>query len=338
MHSSVRSHRGRSRSIRTFWGVQLNPLRNTKPGSRGPESPSFSARKGHPIVEVTARRVVEGEIRGHFITNTPVRPWLLDEEYQFSPSGRPFIPPPGQPIMFESTSFTSPIYAKLPLHGTHQLHNLSLSLTVISTLIAHPPARSALRQSDLSDHSRNGSILDPPVVLVDGAHNAASAETLASYISELVGRLNPGSKLHITYVLALSCSPPKTPFDTLSPILSGHGSQNSVTKVRIATLRFTPPDDMPWVTSVPPTEIRDTVRHLIRLGDEDVWTAPNDLPVNCQLQRALEWTEAGHAEHDEGKLVVVTGSLYLVADFYRLLEVLRGPSIPCPDPSLAIAD
>lgn len=321
-----------------FIGDTVESIAEHKTGIARPGKPFVLGAQRHPIVKVSARRVVESpEIRGHFIVSTPVHPWHLGERYHFSPLERPFISPPGQSIEFYSTPFTSPIHAKLPLHGTHQLDNLSLSLTVISTLLTHASPLSHRITTEsvragiegvtwpgrLTFHTLPrpvtvGSTLDPSVVLVDGAHNAASAEILASYISELVAQLKPGSKLRIAYIIALSHSPPKTPFDTLSPIFL---SRDSMTKVRVAALRFTPPEGMPWVTCVPPLEIRDTLGQIVQLGDEDVWTAPDDLPADCQLQSAFEWTEAGQA-HTEENLVVLTGSLYLVADFYRLLKLL----------------
>ncbi|KAF8546885.1 Mur ligase [Imleria badia] len=333
-----------------FLGDTVESIAEHKAGIARSAKPFVLGPQRYPIVEVVARRIVERpEIRGHFIITTPVRPWHLCGEYYFSPSERPFVSPPGQPIEFHSTTFTSPIHARLPLHGTHQLDNLSLSLTVISTLVTHTPAQTTL--GDLSHRITAetiragiegvswpgrltfhtlprpvtvGSTIDPSVILVDGAHNAASAETLASYVSELVAQLKPRSTLHITYLVALSHSPPKTPFDTLSRIFLPHRSQCSMIRVRIAALRFTPPEGMPWVTCVPPLEIRDTVRQIIHLGDEDVWAPPNDIPVDSHLLRAFEWTEAGQAGHTEENLVVVTGSLYLVADFYRSIKLLEG--------------
>lgn len=334
-----------------FLGDTVESIAEHKAGIARSGKPFVLGAQRYPTVEVSARRVVEGpEICGNFIITTPVHPWHSGEEYRFSPSEQPFISPPGQPVEFYSTPFTSPIHAKLPLHGTHQLDNLSLSLTVISTLITHTAAHATLDNLShritaetvragiegvswpgrLSFHTLPrpvtvDSTFDPSVVLVDGAHNTASAGTLASYISELAARLKAGSDLQITYIIALSHSPPKVPFDTLSPIFSPHGSAGSMTKVRVAALQFTPPEGMAWVACVPPLEIRDTVRQIVHLGDEDVWTAPSDLPVDCQLQSAFEWAEAGHGAlgHTEENLVVVTGSLYLAADFYRLLRRLE---------------
>ena len=325
-----------------FLGDTIESIAEHKAGIARPGKPFILGPQRYPIAELAARRVVEGPgIRGRFIISTPVHPSHLGEEYHFSPSERPFVSPPGQPIEFHSAPFTSPIHAKLPLHGTHQLNNLSLSLTVISTLVTQTPVSHRITTKTvragiegvswpgrLTFHTLPrpvtvGSALDPSIILADGAHNAASAETLASYISELVAQVKPGSKLHITYIVALSHSPPKTPFDTLSPIFLPHGSQGSTTSARVAALRFTPPEGMPWVTCVPPLEIRDAVQQMIHLGDEDVWAAPDDLPVGSQLVKALEWTEAGHAARTKENLVVITGSLYLVADFYRLLKLLE---------------
>ena len=326
-----------------FLGETVESIALHKAGIARPGKPFVIGAQKHPTVQVTARRVVE-EIRGLFIISTPVRPCHLSEEYHFSPSERPFISPPGQLIESYSAPFSSPVHAKLPLHGAHQLDNLSLSLTIISTLMTAQTALDSLSHritaetvcagieavcwpGRLTFHTlprpvTGGLTVDPSVVLVDGAHNAASAETLASYISELVVRLKPGSTLHITYIIALSHSPPKTPLDTLTPILLQHDAQGTKTKVRVAALRFTPPEGMPWVTCVPPLEIRGTVLQLIHLGDEAVWAAPNDLSADCHLRCAFEWTEAGQASHGEENLVVLTGSLYLVADFYRLLRLL----------------
>lgn len=334
-----------------FLGDTIESITEHKAGIARSGKPFILGAQKYPIVEICARRVVENpQIRGQFIISLPVYPCHLDDlqEYRFSPSVRPFIQPQPQPIEFRSPSFPSPIHAKLPLHGIHQLDNLALSLTVISTLTTLTSgSRTTLGNlfrritpetvcagiegtswpGRLTFHTLPrpvtiGSALDPSVVLVDGAHNTASAEMLASYISDLAAQLKPGSILHITYIVGLSHSPPKTPLDTLSPIFLPRVCENPVTKVRLAALQFTPPEGMPWVTCVPPLEIRDTVKEITHLGDEDLWAAPNDLPIDAQLQSAFEWTEIGQAARAGEQLVVVTGSLYLVADFYRMLKML----------------
>ncbi|KAF9241142.1 Mur ligase [Melanogaster broomeanus] len=306
-----------------FLGDTAEIIAEHKAGIARPGKPFVLGKQKHSSVEDAARRVVESpEIRGHFVVSTPVRRMPTSTESSFFPSARPFVPPPGQAIQFHSPAFTSPIHANFPLHGVHQLDNLALSLSVVSTLLA--PALLSFHR--LSRPVTQGTSCDPLTLLVDGAHNPASAETLASYISGLIAPLKARRKLHITYIIGLSHSPPKTPSDTLSPILSCHSPKDPMLKVRVATLRFTPPEGMLWVTSVAPSAIRETVLQLVSLEDEDVWSASDNGPIEGQLQSALEWTEADQAACGEGeeKLVVLAGSLYLVADFYRFLEQLDG--------------
>ncbi|KAF9221582.1 FolC bifunctional protein [Gyrodon lividus] len=331
-----------------FLGDTVELIAEHKAGIARPGKPFVLGPQKHPSVEAVARRVVKSpEICGYFILSTPVQSRPLSVESCFSPSSRPFVFPSGQPIQFHSAAFTSPIHANFPLHGAHQLDNLALSLSVISALLTYTThqtlshritsetVRAGIEMASwpgrLSFHRLSRSITrglryDPLTVLVDGAHNPASAETLASYISGLIASPKPRPKLHITYILGLSHSPPKTPFETLSPVLSRHSPEDPLVKVRVATLRFTPPEGMPWVTPVAPSAIRDTVLQLITLRGEDVWSASDNGPIDDQLQSALKWTEAGQVESGEGeeKLVVLAGSLYLVADFYRFLKQLEG--------------
>ncbi|KAI6129978.1 Mur ligase [Pisolithus croceorrhizus] len=266
----------------------------------------------------------------------------------------PFTPPRGQHIEYTSNAFGSPIRAMLPLHGTHQLHNLSLALTIISTLLtdssccaALPPqllhaittetVRAGIECASwpgrLSFHTMPrpvtpGSTRNPLVLLVDGAHNPASSEALASYISLITPYIHSPSRiLHITYILALSHSPPKTPEQTLFPLLPPRSRTGNPVTVSIAVLRFHPPDGMPWVKAISPSKLRAAVLSLVT--NANVWAAQDDELVDDQLQRALEWTELQAAQtQDEGgeHLAVLAGSLYLVADFYRLMKRLEAPT------------
>jgi folylpolyglutamate synthase len=70
---------------------------------------------------------------------------------------------------------------------------------------------------------------------------------------------------------------------------------------------------MPWVKSVPPSDLRDVVTHLV--PSAKVWVAEDVSTDSSQLTRALEWA----AESGRNGLVILAGSLYLVADFYRIL-------------------
>lgn len=170
------------------------------------------------------------------------------------------------------------------------------------------------------------------VVLADGAHNPASARTLSKYITHLLSIYSPptATSIHplrrsisLTYILALSDSPPKTPLQTLSSLLPPILVRNSNLRVNVnvAALRFTPPDDMPWVKSAPPSELRDVVRDIC--PEADLWDPEDD--KDASLGSALDWAASKNREvvykGGEG-LVIVAGSLYLVADFYRFRKVV----------------
>ncbi len=183
----------------------------------------------------------------------------------------------------------------------------------------------------------------PLVVLVDGAHNSASAKTLGGYIASLLElTLESASSpspinINLTYILALSHSPPKTPLQTLSPMFPQKISSHSPctilnVKTSVALLRFTPPEGMPWVKPVPPKEMEEVVRRLVPDAElcafEDSMSpslAPDSR--NCELKDALKWaaqqgninTSLSEGHGISSGLIVLAGSLYLVADFYRLL-------------------
>lgn len=176
------------------------------------------------------------------------------------------------------------------------------------------------------------------IILADGAHNSASSATLSAFISDLLTQTTqttPDTPRTVTlsFALALSQSPPKTPLHTLSPLFapintilsSSHLLPNVTLRVRVALLRFTPPEGMPWVKSEAPSTIRSIVSALI--PSADIWASADDATDAAEeLNNALAWAaqqqQTAAGEVGEG-LIVVAGSLYLVADFYRLLRSQR---------------
>ncbi|KAI6129757.1 Mur ligase [Pisolithus croceorrhizus] len=191
---------------------------------------------------------------------------------------------------FMRNAFGSPIRAMLPLHGTHQLHNLSLALTIISTLLTDSSCCAAL----------------PPQLLhaITDGDRRLSFHTMPRPESLSLTRC-----LHITYILALSHSPPKTPEQTVFPLLPPRS---------IAVLRF------------PSSGWNAVGESLLPLPsyEQPVLSLVTNANMTS-LQRALEWTELQAAQtQDEGgeHLAVLAGSLYLVADFYRLMKRLEAPN------------
>jgi len=106
--------------------------------------------------------------------------------------------------------------------------------------------------------------------------------------------------------------------------------------ISVGLLRFTPPEGMPWIKCVPPIEVEEVVKGLI--PDANVWVVPDIADVDAKvengprkeisesaLEKALRWAAGKRKENEEdgveqANLVVLAGSLYLVADFYRLLD------------------
>ena len=261
-----------------------------------------------------------------------------DEEFQG---------PPYQPVEFIMTCFEQPVLSQLPLFGSHQLDNLGTAATIIDTLVVHPSCaqRLSLRNKLTSDLVSRGiratvwpgrlsfhtiprrllPAVDRPVwgtnpklvVLADGAHNPASASTLATYISQLVRTKGAGGSVYLTYILALSHSPPKTPLQTLSPLFSLSPPVNTQIHYSAAVLRFSPVAGMPWVQSVPPSTLAQVIKDLA--PDADVWSPPDGQDSTQEgLKQALRWVS--QKRHPQATFVVLAGSLYLVADLYRLLK------------------
>ncbi|KAF5330159.1 hypothetical protein D9611_010634 [Ephemerocybe angulata] len=308
---------------------------------------------------------------------------VKDEGFEFGIGEKSgWKPPSGIPVEFTIPAVSNGrISALLPLQGAHQIENLSTALGIIRSLVPPPHAASLPSSLDfkalLSPQSIQNGIANvrwrgrlswhlyapspssspsephrPPFpfpVLVDGAHNAASSQTLGSYISQtLSSDSTPTRKVNLTYILALSHSPGKSPLDTLKPLLAPATALKEVeVNVSVACVPFSKPSGMPWVSCVPPSDLAAVVRKAVGMsstitsnGEENVcgpadtslriWTPSysesekagvtlEEGQRNVWLERALGWA-AGVGEEGEQRLVVVAGSLYLVADFYRLLE------------------
>ncbi|KAK0449216.1 Mur ligase [Armillaria borealis] len=282
----------------------------------------------HDEVEEVAREAVTS-IDGIFFGALPVsaRPWNVSVDGPEPPSfsiSPAWHPPPPSPVQAYLPSLSQDIITCLPLHGDHQLQNLGLALGVVDALISQylivrdrlTPAAivRGIKQTEwpgrLSFHSVDLDGQELPV-LVDGAHNPASSESLARYLTHLVSSLNSTEQpITIAYILALSHSPPKTPRETLAPLFSIAGPSGARVLFRVAVVPFSPPEGMPWV------KVEDTL-----VMKETVRTLSPDAEI-CEDQHgvldALKWARMSSGNG----LVVLAGSLYLVADFYRLFKMI----------------
>ena len=228
---------------------------------------------------------------------------------------RPFVEPPA--TLVETSLGHSNISTSLSLPGTHQLDNLSLALTVLHEVRQDPRALSIQpRLAYISDNALRSGVAKTRwagrcswvqcknvPILVDGAHNEDSARTLRQYIDSLVIE----HRRPTTFIVSLSHSQGKTVESVLRPLLRPGDS--------VAIVDFsTPVEGMPWIQPVRKEVVRDAATSMV--GNR-VWMAQGTGPR--ALQDALRWATADWAEKGPG-LVVVCGSLYLVADLYRLLR------------------
>ncbi|KAJ7486066.1 Mur ligase [Mycena galericulata] len=314
-----------------FLGNSVSAIATEKAAIARKGKPFVLGGQTHPEVEaIVAEAVTTAEAELLYALPVLTRAWdpAVDGPTPppFSLSTLPFVPPPPLPVRFSMPCFEHPVLALLPLYGEHQLDNLAIAVSVVSAVLMNPAwaaTRAHFTNASIAQGIRSvkwpgrlsfHTLKSPPLtVLADGAHNPASAQTLAAYLSHLVAlRQDHTRPLSLTYILALSHSPPKSPRETLAPLLPFAAPQNVPVDVRVALLRFTPPEGMPWVTSVPPVDLQAVVDSLA--PGVETWVDATETPGG--LRRALDWAAGRRGDGDD--LVVLAGSLYLVADFYRL--------------------
>ncbi|KAJ7172552.1 Mur ligase [Mycena filopes] len=292
-----------------FLGVSISAIAKEKAVIARAGKPFILGGQAHPEVEAVVADVVNAA-GGDLLYALPVlsRPWddAVDgaRPPPFSLSATPFLPPHPVPVRFSMPCFEHPVFALLPLYGEHQLDNLAVAVSVVSAVLMNPAWASVRARFTNAAIARGikavewpGRLsfhkLDTPSVLVlaDGAHNAASAQTLAAYLADqLRGSERP---ICLTFILALSHSPPKTPRETLAPLLPFIVPQGLQVDVSVALLPFTQPEGMSWVKPVPPGELREVVESLA--PGLKTWVDTLDTPGG--LQRALDWA----AERQAGK-------------------------------------
>ncbi len=166
-------------------------------------------------------------------------------------------------------------------------------------------------------------------VLVDGAHNESSAVALREYSDScLAARAlsHPSSaegkgkaksstlaaQYDVTYIFAFSDG---KDYEAMVRALLANPSR-LVERQNVALTTFSPPEGMPWVRSV---DIQDALATLKKVSSEvDV----GELRVFESVKEAIGWAGKNNAAKGEGRKgpIVVAGSLYLVADTYRLLQ------------------
>ncbi|EAU80740.2 folylpolyglutamate synthetase and dihydrofolate synthetase [Coprinopsis cinerea okayama7 len=323
-----------------FLGSTIEDVAREKLGIARQGKPLVLGHQRHPSVELLAKEVLHS-VGAMLERPVPVSELHFDANVAISLRTNAVKTIPSRHVEFTLPALGSgSMSAPFPLSGDHQLSNLSTALGIVDSLI-----RSAQFQISadavtkgishiqwkgrLSWHTLNldtqGSLNHP--ILVDGAHNAGSSQALAKYINQTISTFQLNN-VHLHYILALSHSPTKPPSETLSPILMNLPS--AISAVNVATVEFTPPDQMPWVQPVPAQDVEEAVKVLAPLAR--VWSSGNGSiqgSVNTGLTSAFSWVASNIRDADlvatpppnrPHHLVALAGSLYLVADFYRVLE------------------
>ena len=193
---------------------------------------------------------------------------------------------------------------------SHQQMNVTLAYEAVKIAIAHlrpsldlqsfmsllpgvslPGRLQTLDVSPVTGHSRQ--------VLLDGAHNALSAQVLGSYVDRCLRRHGHP----VTWVIASSQG--KDVRAVLSYLLKPED--------KILAEEFGLVEGMPWVHPVRGQEILDAAQAVGCQGT--VVNASKSLKETVQLAAALA---------ADGPLVVA-GSLYLVSDFLRMVKKAEHP-------------
>lgn len=338
----------------SFLGDTVAKIAREKTGIARRGKPLVLGPQVHPVVEAVVHEVV-GEVGGTVLRSVvpTTRSWDPSVDGPFAPVTffRPAVlhELPPQPVEVTLPPFSEPLRVLLPLQGEHQLANLGIVLTMVSALLTRC-TKSELRFAEeitidtirrgiratrwpgrLSLHTvplpspaiseKSQQLHKEGLVLADGAHNPSSSATLASYLNALLtesSRHSPSPRtVTLTFLLGLSRSPPKTPTQTLTPLLAVRPPPSVTVRTRVGLLRFTTPDGMPWIKSESPSDLRRVVASLLPAAE--IWGTEDNEPAEGQMAAALAWAGEQSSEEEE-HLIVVAGSLYLVADFYRFLD------------------
>ncbi|KAI9283099.1 Mur ligase [Umbelopsis sp. AD052] len=197
---------------------------------------------------------------------------------------------------------------KIPLYGDHQLVNAA---TAVSTIHILKNAQNDLDIKITVEHIQQGmadtrwpgrldlltkeqcpwltNLYSIDEMFVDGAHNPPAAKVLREFVDQQCQTRNNDK---VQWIIASTEG--KDVKELLSILLRPQDS--------VCATTFTQPENMPWISHMDPSEIRDIAATV----------ASGPCTVEPSLAQALR-----NAGQSKG-LIVLCGSLYLVADLYRL--------------------
>jgi len=157
-------------------------------------------------------------------------------------------------------------------------------------------------------------------MLIDGAHNPPAAIALRTFVEGHIASLQslspamPNGRPRVHWIMAFTKGKDiEEMFDILFSAPSKQGSRGPDT---FSAVEFSPPEGMPWVSPIDSQEVCDRLTRQ----QERVHVQESDRLViqgfGMDLDAALKWVGT---ERNGDDVVVLCGSLYLVADLFRLL-------------------
>lgn len=277
-------------------GGELEQIAAEKGGIIKPGIPVVSG-----VQAPTARQVI-----GEIAANQNAKLWQLDRDFSVHPVASPGPSEDGRLVSFRQTfEFRTggphavpqlgPI--DLTMKGSHQVRNASLAIMAALLLreegftLPDAAIRAGIAATSLT--ARIECIATRPTIIVDVAHNDASAKALA----EVVTRHFPTGKRHLVY----ASSSDKQHEEILTPLL--------------------PVFDQVWLTrfqdnprSQPPAQLYELATKLIAADNQ----------TRCQLAPPAEEAEFAFSQAlaatGPDDLLVVTGSFFIAAQFQKFWQ------------------
>ncbi|KAK3836928.1 MAG: Mur ligase [Linnemannia elongata] len=227
----------------------------------------------------------------------------------------------------------------IPLLGDFQLENATTAIAAINVLKSSTLKEKQAQWSDrITDETIRQGIMNtvwpgrlqwiegesaPKEIqgrlLVDGAHNPAAAIALRTYVDEYISELSsvsPTPRIH--WIMAFTTG---KDVEEMFDILFSKTSKSSSEAERasggdtFSAVEFSAPEGMPWVAPIPAQEVCDRLekqQERTHIREED---RIRSRAFGADLRAAFEWVGQQRQGDD---VVVVCGSLYLVADLFRL--------------------
>lgn len=303
-------------------GSTVREIATHKAGIARPQVPILLAQQSYVQVEEIVRQVARNQPCDMFIVPPyPIPPEPSCERLEplpLIPSSDQVRSSPSYPLHsissathHSSSTIPNPLN---PLVG-FQHQNAATATTMAHLLRTHPHPLKIL--PSLADRITNRAIVDGLKntkwpgrlelrnyksfhLLLDGAHNQASAQLLGDYINSI--------KRPITLIISMSS--PRDPIKFIDAL----GLGRLIFPPQVIATSFSIPKDMHWVQPTHPEAIINSFKNLSRSKGLD----QSAIRVALKPQEALEL--AASMARDKEELIVICGSLYLISDVLKIIN------------------